>query len=202
MAKDFLKKYREKRDFDISAEPFGDEVHKKDEDKQIFVIQMHDATNLHFDFRLLVDGVLKSWAVPKGPSTDPHVKRLAIRTEDHPLNYADFEGVIPEGQYGGGTGMVWEAGTYENDKTNDQGEKISMAEQLREGHSTFILNGKKLRGGFTLIRTRKGEKEQWILKKVDDDQADARRNPVSTEKKSVLTGRTMKEIQKDAEKNG
>ncbi len=202
MAKDFLKKYREKRDFDISAEPFGDEVHKKDEDKQIFVIQMHDATNLHFDFRLLVDGVLKSWAVPKGPSTDPHVKRLAIRTEDHPLNYADFEGVIPEGQYGGGTGMVWDAGTYENDKTNDQGEKISMAEQLREGHSTFILNGKKLRGGFTLIRTRKGEKEQWILKKVDDDQADARRNPVSTEKKSVLTGRTMKEIQKDAEKNG
>ncbi|APU68528.1 DNA polymerase ligase N-terminal domain-containing protein [Christiangramia flava] len=202
MAKDFLKKYREKRDFDISAEPFGDEVHKKDEDKQIFVIQMHNATNLHFDFRLLVDGVLKSWAVPKGPSTDPHVKRLAIRTEDHPLNYADFEGVIPEGQYGGGTVMVWDAGTYENDKTNDQGEKISMAEQLREGHSTFILNGKKLRGGYTLIRTRKGEKEQWILKKVDDDQADARRNPVSTEKKSVLTGRTMKEIQKDAEKNG
>ncbi len=199
--KGFLKKYHEKRDFDISSEPFGDEAKKKDEDKQIFVIQKHDASNLHFDFRLLVDGVLKSWAVPKGPSTDPDVKRLAVRTEDHPVRYADFEGVIPEGQYGGGTVMVWDAGTYENDRKDDDGNLIPMGQQLEDGHSTFILNGKKLKGGYTLIRTQKGDNEKWLLKKVEDDKADARRNPVSTENKSVLTGRTMEQIKKESRKN-
>lgn len=199
--KGFLKKYHEKRDFDISSEPFGDEANKKDKDKQIFVIQKHDASHLHFDFRLLVDGVLKSWAVPKGPSTDPDVKRLAVRTEDHPLRYADFEGVIPEGQYGGGTVMVWDAGSYENDRKDDDGNLIPMEKQIEDGHSTFILKGKKLKGGYTLIRTQKGDDEKWILKKVDDDKADARRNPVSTENKSVLTGRTMEQIRKEANKD-
>lgn len=199
--KGFLSEYHEKRDFDISSEPFGEEADKKDKDKQIFVIQKHDATNLHFDFRLLVDGVLKSWAVPKGPSTDPKVKRLAVRTEDHPIKYADFEGVIPENQYGGGTVMIWDAGPYENEKKDDDGNTISMLDQLEKGHATFILKGKKLKGGYTLIRTQKGKKEQWILKKVDDEEADARRNPVNTENKSVLTGRTMNQIRKDAEKD-
>lgn len=200
--KGFLEKYHEKRNFDISSEPFGAESKKKDEDKQIFVIQKHDATNLHFDFRLLVDGVLKSWAVPKGPSTDPKVKRLAIPTEDHPLEYADFEGVIPEDQYGGGTVMVWDAGSFENDKKGDDGNLIPMFKQLENGHSTFILHGKKLKGGYTLIRTSKGKDEKWFLKKVDDKEADARRNPVNTENKSVLTGRTMKEIAKEGKEDG
>lgn len=199
--KGFLEDYHGKRDFDISSEPFGDEDHKKDENKQIFVIQKHDASNLHFDFRLLVDGVLKSWAVPKGPSTDPDEKRLAVRTEDHPLEYADFEGVIPEEQYGGGTVMVWDAGTYENDKKDDEGNFVPMEEQLENGQSTFILNGKKLKGGYTLIRTQKGKNEKWLLKKVDDEEADARRNPVNTENKSVLTGRTMNQIAKDSSKD-
>ncbi|MCP9198865.1 DNA ligase [Gramella sp. GC03-9] len=201
MAKGFLDKYHEKRDFDISSEPFGDEKNKKDSEKQIFVIQKHEATNLHYDFRILVDGVLKSWAVPKGPSTNPDVKRLAIPTEDHPVEYADFEGVIPEDQYGGGTVMVWDAGTYENDKRDDDGKLIPMEKQLEKGHSTFILNGKKLKGGYTLIRTSKGDDEKWFLKKVDDEDADARRKPVNTENKSVLTGRTMKQIEKEAKKD-
>ncbi|AVR44461.1 DNA ligase [Christiangramia fulva] len=200
--KGFLKEYHEKRDFDISSEPFGEEVDKKDKDKQIFVIQKHDASHLHFDFRLLVDGVLKSWAVPKGPSTDPKEKRLAVPTEDHPIKYADFEGVIPQDQYGGGTVMVWDAGTYENEKKDDDGNIISMEDQLKKGHATFILKGKKLKGGYTLIQTQKGKDERWILKKVDDDEADARRNPVNTENKSVLTGRTMEQIRKEAEKDG
>ena len=201
MGKGLLEKYHEKRDFSLSSEPFGESKDKKDEEKQIFVIQKHDASHLHFDFRLLVDGVLKSWAVPKGPSTDPRVKRLAMPTEDHPIEYADFEGIIPQDQYGGGTVMVWDAGTYENDKKDKDGNLIPMGEQLENGHTTFILNGKKLKGGFTLIRTQKGKDERWILKKVDDDDADARRNPVNTENKSVLTQRTMDEISKEAEKN-
>ncbi|MCM8570876.1 DNA ligase [Gramella jeungdoensis] len=199
--KGFLEKYHEKRNFDISSEPFGDESKKKDKDKQIFVIHKHDATNLHFDFRLLVDGVLKSWAVPKGPSTDPKVKRLAIRTEDHPLEYADFEGVIPESQYGGGTVMVWDAGKFDNDKKDDDGNLIPMGEQIKNGHTTFILRGHKLKGAYTLIRTSKGDDEKWFLKKVDDEEADARRNPVSTENESVLTGRSMEEIAKEGEKD-
>lgn len=200
-SKGFLEDYHKKRDFDLSAEPFGESKKRPEKEKQIFVIQKHDATNLHFDFRLLVDGVLKSWAVPKGPSTDPDVKRLAIRTEDHPLEYADFEGTIPEDQYGGGTVMVWDAGTYDNNKEDEDGKKIPMKKQLKDGHSTFILHGKKLKGGYTLIRTQQGKSEKWILKKVQDDEADARRNPVSTENKSVLTGRTMNQIRKDAGKD-
>lgn len=195
--KKFLKDYHKKRDFDISAEPFGDEKHKKNKDKQIFVIQKHDASKLHYDFRLLVDGVLKSWAVPKGPSVDPSVKRLAVATEDHPIEYADFEGVIPEGHYGGGTVMVWDAGTYTTDKKDEDGNTIPLANQLKEGHATFQLKGKKLQGGYALLQTQKGKKEKWLLKKIDDDNADARRKPTNTENKSVLTQRTMKQIEKE-----
>ncbi|MDT0687539.1 DNA polymerase ligase N-terminal domain-containing protein [Autumnicola psychrophila] len=200
--KELLEKYHEKRNFDISSEPFGNESSEEGEKKPIFVIQKHDATSLHYDFRLLVSGVLKSWAVPKGPSTNPEEKRLAIRTEDHPLEYADFEGIIPENQYGGGTVMVWDAGTYKNEKKDKEGNFITMEEQLKKGRSTFILEGKKIRGAYSLIRIKKGKDENWLLKKVDDDQADARRNPTSTENNSVLTGRSMDDIRKDSEKNG
>lgn len=199
--KDLLKEYHKKRAFDITAEPFGESKNTKDKDTQIFVVQKHDASHLHYDFRLSVNGVLKSWAIPKGPSTDPSVKRLAIATEDHPLEYADFEGAIPEGQYGGGTVMVWDAGTYKNIKEDKKGNLIPMEEQIEKGHTTFTLNGKKLKGAYTLIRTQKGKDEKWIFKKVDDEEADARRNPTNTENKSVLTKRTMKEIKKESEKN-
>ncbi len=185
-----LKKYRDKREFKKTNEPFG--ANKKNKNSKIFVIQKHDATNLHYDFRLEVDGVLKSWSVPKGPSTDPSVKRLAIPTEDHPIEYADFEGVIPEDEYGGGTVMVWDAGTYENLK-DDKSVKIA----LKDGHATFRLNGKKIKGGYALIKTDNGNDEKWLLVKMDDSDADARRKPTSTENKSVKSDRTMKQIAKD-----
>lgn len=196
-----LTEYHKKRDFKLSSEPFGGDVNVEDKEKRIFVIQKHDASSLHYDFRLLVDGVLKSWAVPKGPSTDPREKRLAIPTEDHPLEYADFEGTIPQDQYGGGTVMVWDAGTYENEKKDSKGNEFTMQEQLKKGRCTFILRGKKLRGGYSLIKFGKGKDENWMLRKVDDEEADARRNPVNTETKSVLTGRTMTQIRKESKSN-
>jgi len=155
----------------------------------IFVIQKHDATSLHYDFRLEVDGVLKSWAVPKGPSTDPHDKRLAMEVEDHSLDYADFEGVIEEGGYGAGTVIVWDTGTYENLL-----EDLSMAEALARGHARVWLNGEKVRGGYTLRRTSGSAKPKWLLMKRRDEEADARRNPVSTEPRSVVSGRTIEEV--------
>lgn len=193
--KDSLKKYREKRDFRKTAEPSGDK--QKTSGKPIFVIQKHDARNLHYDFRLEVHGVLKSWVVPKGPSMDPNEKRLAMPTEDHPLEYADFEGVIPEGEYGGGTVLVWDTGTFRNLKEEDE---ASMEKALQDGHATFWLEGKKLKGGYALTRTGKGKDARWLLVKMKDEEADARRNPVSTEPDSVLSGRSIEEIaRKEAE---
>jgi DNA ligase D-like protein (predicted 3'-phosphoesterase) len=154
-----------------------------------FVIQKHAARSLHYDFRLEVDGVLKSWAVPKGPSTDPRDKRLAMEVEDHALEYRDFEGVIEEGSYGAGAVIVWDNGTYENLL-----EDKSMAEALEGGHARVWLRGQKLRGGFTLRRTSAGEKPKWLLMKRSDEEADARRNPVSTEPRSVVSGRTVEEV--------
>lgn len=158
-----------------------------------YVIQKHDASTLHYDFRIEVDGVLKSWVVPKGPSTDPREKRLAVPTEDHPLEYAEFEGVIPESEYGGGTVLIWDAGTYEN-ITEKGGEIQPMAKALNAGHALIRLDGHKLQGGYALQRTAKGENERWLLIKMDDDAADARRNPVSTETASVVSGRDIEEI--------
>lgn len=199
-AREKLQRYGEKRDFGRTSEPTGDEVQFEWAEKRpIFVVQHHDASTDHFDFRLEVDGVLKSWSVPKGPSTDPSDKRLAIPTEDHPLEYADFEGVIPEGEYGGGTVMVWDRGSYRNLKQDeaDHGESVpSVAEQLEDGHATVRLEGEKIRGGYALIRTG-GEERRWLLIKMDDQEADARRRPTSTQPKSVKTGRTMKEIRQE-----
>ena len=200
MVKDKLEDYKKKRDFRKTSEPGEGEVEFDwAESRPIFVIQKHQASSLHYDFRIEVDGVLKSWAVPKGPSTDPSVKRLAVPTEDHPLGYADFEGVIPEGEYGGGTIMVWDRGTYRNLKETDESgdEPPSVETQLEDGHATIWLEGKKLRGGYALIRTGGGSKARWLLIKMDDDGADARRNPTSTEPKSVKTGRTLDEISEE-----
>jgi len=190
--KDYLKEYHKKRDFKITAEPFGGS--KKKGKKNIFVIQKHDASSLHYDFRIEVDGVLKSWAVPKGPSTNPKERKLAMPTEDHPLDYANFEGIIPENQYGGGTVMVWDAGTYENINKDENGNEIPVVKSLKKGEVKISLNGKKIKGGYALIKTSKGKDARWMLIKMKDNYADARRNPVSTQKKSVLTGRTMREI--------
>lgn len=166
-------------------------------DRPIFVIQKHDASTLHYDFRLEVDGVLKSWAVPKGPSTDPGVKRLALPTEDHPLAYADFEGVIPEGEYGAGAVLVWDTGPYRNLRVEKEGDGLSMAEALDEGKVEVWLDGHKLQGGYALIRTESGDDAHWLLIKMDDEGADRRRNPTSTEPASVLSGRTLDEIRED-----
>jgi DNA ligase D-like protein (predicted 3'-phosphoesterase) len=184
---DKLKTYREKRDFRRTSEPSGDRPSTPGEQPR-FVIQKHDASRLHYDFRLEVDGVLKSWAVPKGPSTNPSEKRLALPTEDHPLDYVDFEGTIPEGEYGAGTVMVWDTGPYRNLKES------SVEQQLEDGQVEIWLEGEKITGGYALIRTGQGDEERWLLIKMKDDAADARRNPTSTEPKSVLTGRTLEEI--------
>jgi len=192
MSENKLKEYKEKRDFRRTSEPSGDGLQPSD--KPIFVIQKHDASNLHYDFRLEVEGVLKSWAIPKGPSTNPSDKRLALPTEDHPLDYADFEGVIPEGEYGAGTVMVWDTGPYRNLREEKEEDGASMEEAIQEGKLEVWLKGKKLKGGYALIQTGDGEDARWLLIKMDDDEADARRNPVSTEPTSSLSGRTMEEI--------
>jgi DNA ligase D-like protein (predicted 3'-phosphoesterase) len=194
--KDSLKDYREKRDFRRTPEP-SEGKRKSSIDQPIFVIQKHAARTLHYDFRLEVEGVLKSWAVPKGPSTDPKEKRLAVPTEDHPLDYADFEGTIPEGEYGAGTVLVWDMGAYRN-ITEKKGKLIPMAEAVPHGHVKVWLEGKKLQGGYALTRFKTGKDEAWLLVKMDDDKADARRNPVSTEPQSVLSGRTIEEIAAEA----
>lgn len=182
--------YRRKRDFRRTPEP---ESGGASGERPIFVIQEHDASSHHFDFRIEADGVLKSWAVPKGPSTDPRDKRLAVPTEDHPLAYADFEGVIPEGEYGAGTVLVWDTGPYEN-ITEKDGEIIPVSDALADGHLLIRLHGEKISGGYALQRIGTGDEEPWLLIKMDDEDADARRNPVSTQPRSVKSGRTIAEI--------
>lgn len=192
-----LSSYRAKRDFRRTPEP--EEAGKKSREPTRFVIQKHDATSPHYDFRLEVDGVLKSWAIPKGPSTDPRQKRLAVATEDHPLEYADFEGVIPEDEYGGGTVMVWDHGTYrlvhESDHESDRG---STEKAVHDGHLAVWLEGRKLQGGYALTRMNRSTK-RWVLVKMDDSEADARRRPTSTQNWSARTGRTMAEIRNGRE---
>jgi bifunctional non-homologous end joining protein LigD len=188
-----LEEYRKKRNFKETPEPAGRQQGLRRSAKlPIFVVQKHQATNLHYDFRLEIGGVLVSWAVPKGPPLNPADKRLAIQTEDHPIEYANFEGVIPEGQYGAGTVMVWDKGTYQTDPG------ASAAEQLAQGELMFTLHGKKLRGGFVLIRTglksasARGQRN-WLLIKRQDEYAD-RSWKIDRNDRSVLTGRSLEEI--------
>jgi DNA ligase D-like protein (predicted 3'-phosphoesterase) len=189
MSEESLKLYREKRNFTITPEPSpAASEQEKASVKHIFVIQKHDARNLHYDFRLEVNGVLKSWAVPKGPSTDPKVRRLAIMTEDHPLDYAQFEGLIPEGQYGAGTVIVWDIGYYRN-TTEKDGQAISMGKALEEGHATIWLEGKKIKGGYALTRTQRG----WILVKMKDSEANSR-DILEAKPGSALSNRTIEEM--------
>ncbi len=195
MAKDKLADYRNKRDTGQSGEPAGTARGDRDAGP-LFVVQRHDASSLHFDFRLEVDGVLVSWAVPKGPSLNPSDKRLAHRTEDHPLDYVDFEGRIDEG-YGAGTVVVWDTGTYDN-LTEVDGAVVPIADALAAGHLKVRLYGEKLIGGFALTHTKMGgDDANWLLVKVDDADADRRRKPTSTQNESVLTGRTNDDLESD-----
>ena len=200
---DKLAAYQGKRNSTKTPEPQGDQVNLEwAGSRPVFVIQKHDASSLHYDFRIEVDGVLKSWAVPKGPSMDPRQKRLALPTEDHPLAYANFEGMIPEDEYGGGTVLIWDRGHYRNLKKDQDEDPPTIAEQIEGGHVTIWLEGDKLTGGYALIQTDSGEDPRWLLIKMDDDQADARRNPTSTEPASVKTGRTLEEISQQEGENG
>lgn len=191
MADDALQQYLARRDLDVSGEPGGGDPGGRPR----FVIQRHDASSLHFDLRLEVDGVLRSWAVPKGPSTDPRDRRLATPTEDHPLDYADFEGRIPDDEYGGGTVIVWDTGPYQNITERD-GVIVPMPEALADGHVKVWLQGDKLEGGWALTRTPLGgDDDTWLLVKVDDAGADRRRKPATTQLRSVLSGRTNEDLE-------
>lgn len=158
-------------------------------DRPRFVVQKHAATSLHYDFRLEVGGVLVSWAVPKGPSTDPRDRRLAMQVEDHPIAWGDFEGVIGRGNPGAGAVIIWDNGWYES--LNDE---LSMEDALERGQARVRLHGHKLRGGYTLRRTSDGPKPKWLLIKRRDDEADAGRDPVSAQPESVRSGRTVEEV--------
>jgi len=191
MAGDPLAKYNAKRDFAKTAEPAGEVAPGKG---HRFMVQKHDATRLHWDFRLEIDGVLKSWAVTRGPSLDPDEKRLAVRTEDHPLSYADFEGTIPKGQYGGGTVMLWDDGSW----APIEGKS---AQDLEKGHLHFTLDGERMKGEWLLIRLKprgREKSENWLLRKIDDAYAGATDALVETALTSVKTGRTMQEIAEGA----
>jgi DNA ligase D-like protein (predicted 3'-phosphoesterase) len=181
-----LKEYRNKRHSGRSPEPAGKRRRRRSPKAPHFVVQHHAARSDHYDFRLEIDGALVSWAVPKGPSINPKDKRMAQRTEDHPLEYESFEGVIPEGEYGAGRVIVWDRGTYSSDR--------DMSDGLERGHMSFRLYGEKLHGGFALTRIRQGKDEAWLLVKKSDEDADGRRKPVRSQPESVLSGRTLEEL--------
>jgi DNA ligase D-like protein (predicted 3'-phosphoesterase) len=190
MAEDRLRDYHRKRDFKKTSEPRGRARRRTSGPR--FVVQEHAARSHHYDFRLEVDGVLKSWAVPKGPSTNPKEKRFATATEDHPLDYIDFEGTIPKGEYGAGAVIVWDTGVYRN--VTDAGD-VPIEHALEKGHARVVLEGEKLRGTWALTRFRgRDGKDEWLLVKTRDDSADARRNLVKSRPESVKTGRTIHEV--------
>ena len=184
-----LSTYRKKRDFEKTAEPSG-EAEVAPSKRRRFVIQKHDATRLHYDLRLEFDGVFKSWAVTRGPSLDPHDKRLAVEVEDHPLDYGDFEGTIPKGQYGGGTVQLWDRGYWESDDPE---------KGFKKGDLKFTLHGDKLHGSWVLVRMRHdrngGKRTNWLLIKHRDEFArEGKANNILDEDQSVASGRSMEQI--------
>jgi bifunctional non-homologous end joining protein LigD len=192
-----LTKYKQKRDFNKSPEPQGGRPEK---DKLVFVIQKHAASHLHYDFRLEVDGVLKSWAVPKGPSMDPNIKRLAMMVEDHPFDYRNFEGIIPSG-YGAGTVMIWDEGTFEpsDDAAGDKKQQYkTLRNQIHSGKLKFIMHGKKVKGEFALVKAPARGDNAWLLMKMDDRHATEK--DISLKDKSVVSGRTLDGIASDGDR--
>ncbi|HEY0894943.1 MAG TPA: DNA polymerase ligase N-terminal domain-containing protein, partial [Sphingobacteriaceae bacterium] len=193
-----LTEYAKKRDFKKTAEPKAGR--SEDKDHLMFVIQKHDASRLHYDFRLEVNGVLKSWAVPKGPSLDPKIKHLAMMVEDHPFDYRNFEGIIPKGQYGGGTVIVWDQGTYEPlDKIKGKkAQEKHLLKQIEDGSVKVVLHGEKLNGEFALVRTRGMGENSWLLIKHKDEFATS--GDILKKDKSVLSGKTIEQIAKTSSK--
>lgn len=181
-----LRRYHQKRDFKKTAEPYGKKIPSKS--KLLYIIQKHAASHLHYDFRLELNGVLLSWAVPKGPSLDPSVKRLAVHVEDHPLEYGSFEGTIPQGEYGGGTVMLWDKGTW-------QSVDADAKAAYKKGSMTILLNGKKLKGLWKLVRIHSDPKN-WLLMKITDEYARPIDEYDITQKKSlsVKTKRNLDQI--------
>ena len=192
-----LKEYKAKRNFKKTPEPAGEKKDRRGEHR--FIVQKHDASHLHYDFRLEMEGVLKSWAIPKGPSMDPSVKRLAMMVEDHPVEYGKFEGIIPEGNYGAGTVMLWDEGTYHavGIDGKEANEKALLA-MLEKGNIKIAIEGKKLKGEFALIHTHTGKGNQWLLIKHRDDFAST--EDVTKQDKSVVTKRSLEEIEKESGK--
>ena len=197
MKQESLKSYREKRDFRRTPEPAGKACAGRK--GPVFVIQKHDARRLHYDLRIEVNGVLKSWAIPKGPSTDPAEKRLAVATEDHPMEYAEFEGSIPKGEYGAGEMIVWDTGHYRN-ITEKNGKSIPVEGAIEHGHLAIWLEGQKLRGGYALSRFRREKREQWLLVKMKDEEADPDDDLLVTQPESAISGLTVKDLREDGEK--
>lgn len=193
-----LEKYVAKRDFTKTAEPKSGK--SGDKSQLLFVIQKHDASRLHYDFRLEMEGVLKSWAVPKGPSTDPKAKRLAMMVEDHPYDYKNFEGIIPKGEYGGGTVIVWDEGTYEpiEEIKGKKAQEKHLLEQLKTGSLKIKLHGKKLKGEFALVKTHGMGENAWLLIKHKDEYASV--DDITKKDKSVLSGKTIETIEKTSKK--
>ncbi|MBT3167182.1 3'-phosphoesterase [Streptomyces sp. Vc74B-19] len=194
---DRLRDYHGKRDFGRTGEPRGGG--RETEAAPRFVVQIHDARRMHFDFRLQVGDVLKSWSVPKGPSADPHDKRLAVPTEDHPLEYEEFEGVIPRGEYGGGAVIVWDHGTYEPLSHDRRGHVVDFARSLERGHATFRLHGSKLRGEYALTRFRDGDdgEEAWLLVRAAKGGSGGRGAPEPRRARSSRTGRTLAQVARE-----
>ncbi|HEV8063232.1 MAG TPA: DNA polymerase ligase N-terminal domain-containing protein, partial [Acidimicrobiales bacterium] len=193
MAEDRLANYRSKRDFTKTAEPDG--LAHPGSDVPIFVVQKHAARALHYDFRIEVDGTLPSWAVPKGPSYDPKARRLAVHVEDHPLDYHDFEGTIPGGEYGGGAVIVWDNGTYRN-ISEKNGRAVPIRQAIESGHFSIWLDGSKLHGGWSFTRTAKpgDRQETWIMIKRKDEFADPTLDVTTSSPNSVKTNRTLEDV--------
>lgn len=194
-----LAHYNQKRNFKDTSEPKG--IHGRSDKGLIFVVQKHAASHLHYDFRLEIDGVLKSWAVPKGPSLDPEAKRLAMMVEDHPYSYKDFEGTIPEGNYGAGNVIVWDTGTYlpADDFKGSVENKLKAG--IHKGHLSFILKGKKLKGEFSLVKIKGNQVKQenaWLLIKKDDKYAST--DDILAKNKSVISRITLETMQKKSAK--
>lgn len=195
-----LSLYNKKRSFEKTPEPTGGKSAIKD--KLVFVVQKHDASRLHYDFRLEMEGVLKSWAVPKGPSLNPEDKRLAMAVEDHPFDYRTFEGIIPDGNYGAGTVIVWDEGTYEpliDPSTDKKENEKSLLKQLKAGSVKIVMFGKKLKGEFALVKTHyQGSENSWLLIKHNDKYASA--TDVTKKDKSVVSKKTLLQVEKTSNK--
>jgi bifunctional non-homologous end joining protein LigD len=193
---DPLAEYRRKRDFGRTSEPPGAVISGVRRDARLeFVIQQHDATNLHFDLRLELDGVMKSWAVPRGLTFDPAVKRLAMEVEDHPMDYNHFEGTIPSGEYGGGTVMIWDRGRYIADEAKPgEDEQAALRREHAAGKMSITFVGQRLQGSYALVRTESGAKPKWLVIKHRDEHVRRGVDPADEYATSIITGRTLDEI--------